>query len=73
MLKAMTDKAYELGYKELLFTTKPEVMRPIVYINVWDTKKLSEENGCLLADKEIAYLRLKNLKKAFRLQKTFQH
>lgn len=27
MLKAMTDKAFELGFKELIFTTKPEVMR----------------------------------------------
>ena len=26
MLKAMTDKAYELGFKEVVFTTKPEVM-----------------------------------------------
>ena len=26
MLKAMTDKAFELGFKELVFTTKPDVM-----------------------------------------------
>ena len=46
MLKAMTDKAFELGFKELIFTTKPEVMR-IGYslYKCLGYEELSEENG----------------------------
>ena len=46
MLKAMTDKASELGYKELLFTTKPEVMS--VGYGLYKRlgyEELSEKNG----------------------------
>ena len=46
MLKAMTDKAFELGFKELLFTTKPDVMS-IGYglYKRLGYEELSEENG----------------------------
>ena len=46
MLKAMTDKAFELGFKELIFTTKPEVMR--IGYSLYKRlgyEELSEENG----------------------------
>ena len=46
MLKAMTDKAFELGFKELTFTTKPEVMR--IGYSLYKRlgyEELSEENG----------------------------
>ncbi|MBO4309515.1 MAG: hypothetical protein J5856_00450, partial [Lachnospiraceae bacterium] len=44
--KAMTDKAFELGFKELLFTTKPDVMS-IGYglYKRLGYEELSEENG----------------------------
>ena len=46
MLKAMTDKASDLGYKELRFTTKPSVMS-IGYglYKRMGYEELSEENG----------------------------
>ena len=46
MIKAMTDKASELGFKEVLFTTKPEVMN--VGYGLYKRmgfEELSEENG----------------------------
>ena len=46
MLKAMTDKAFELGFKELVFTTKPEVMS--IGYSLYKRlgyEELSEENG----------------------------
>ena len=46
MLKAMTDKAFELGFKGLIFTTKPEVMR--IGYSLYKRlgyEELSEENG----------------------------
>jgi GNAT superfamily N-acetyltransferase len=46
MLKAMTDKASELGFKELLFTTKPDVM--CIGYGLYKRlgyEELSEENG----------------------------
>ena len=46
MIKAMTDKASELGYKEVVFTTKPEVMS--VGYGLYKRmgfEELSEENG----------------------------
>ena len=46
MIKAMTDKATELGFKEVVFTTKPEVMT--VGYGLYKRmgfEELSEENG----------------------------
>ncbi len=46
MIKAMTDKASELGFKEVVFTTKPEVMS--VGYGLYKRmgfEELSEENG----------------------------
>ena len=46
MIKAMTDKASELGFKEVVFTTKPEVMT--VGYGLYKRmgfEELSEENG----------------------------
>ncbi len=46
MIKAMTDKASELGFKEVVFTTKPEVMA--VGYGLYKRmgfEELSEENG----------------------------
>ena len=46
MLKAMTDKASALGFKEVVFTTKPEVMN--VGYGLYKRmgfEELSEENG----------------------------
>ena len=46
MLKAMTDKASELGFREVVFTTKPEVMS--VGYGLYKRmgfEELSEENG----------------------------
>ncbi len=46
MIKAMTDKASELGFKEVVFTTKPEVMS--VGYGLYQRmgfEELSEENG----------------------------
>lgn len=46
MLKAMTDKASEIGFKEVVFTTKPEVMS--VGYGLYKRmgfEELSEENG----------------------------
>ena len=46
MIKAMTDKASELGFKEVVFTTKPEVMR--VGYGLYKRmgfEELSEDNG----------------------------
>lgn len=46
MLKAMTDKASELGFEEVVFTTKPEVMS--VGYGLYKRmgfEELSEENG----------------------------
>ena len=46
MIKAMTDKASELGFKEVLFTTKPEVMNVgYVLYKRMGFEELSEENG----------------------------
>jgi len=46
MIKAMTDKASELGFKEVVFTTKPAVMS-IGYglYKRMGFEELSEENG----------------------------
>ncbi len=46
MIKAMTDKASELGFKEVVFTTKPEVMS-VGYglYRRMGFEELSEENG----------------------------
>ena len=46
MIKAMTDKASEIGFKEVVFTTKPEVMR-VGYglYRRMGFEELSEENG----------------------------
>ena len=46
MIKAMTDKASELGFEEVVFTTKPEVMS--VGYGLYKRmgfEELSEENG----------------------------
>ena len=46
MIKAMTDKASELGFKEVVFTTKPEVMT--VGYGLYQRmgfEELSEDNG----------------------------
>ncbi|MBO4845310.1 MAG: GNAT family N-acetyltransferase [Lachnospiraceae bacterium] len=46
MIKAMTDKASEIGFKEVVFTTKPEVMS--VGYGLYKRmgfEELSEENG----------------------------
>ena len=46
MIKTMTDKASELGFKEVVFTTKPEVMS--VGYGLYKRmgfEELSEENG----------------------------
>jgi GNAT superfamily N-acetyltransferase len=46
MIKAMTDKASKLGFKEVVFTTKPEVMS--VGYGLYKRmgfEELSEENG----------------------------
>ncbi len=46
VIKAMTDKASELGFKEVVFTTKPEVMS--VGYGLYKRmgfEELSEENG----------------------------
>ena len=46
MIKAMTDKASELGFKEVVFTTKPEVMT--VGYGLYKRmgfEELSEDNG----------------------------
>ena len=46
MIKAMTDKAFELGFKEVVFTTKPEVMS--VGYGLYKRmgfEELSEDNG----------------------------
>ena len=46
MIKAMTDKASELGFEEVVFTTKPDVMR--VGYGLYKRmgfEELSEENG----------------------------
>jgi hypothetical protein len=46
MIKAMTDKASELGFKEVVFTTKPAVMS--VGYGLYKRmgfEELSEENG----------------------------
>ena len=46
MIKAMTDKASELGFREVVFTTKPEVMS--VGYGLYKRmgfEELSEENG----------------------------
>ena len=46
MIKAMTDKASELGFKEIVFTTKPAVMR-VGYglYKRMEFEELSEDNG----------------------------
>ena len=46
MLKAMTDKALELGFKEVVFTTKPSAM-PVGYglYHRLGFEELSKENG----------------------------
>ena len=46
MIKAMTDKASELGFKEVVFTTKPEVMS-VGYglYKRMSFEELSQENG----------------------------
>ncbi len=46
MIKAMTDKASELGFREVVFTTKPEVMS-VGYglYRRMGFEELSEENG----------------------------
>ena len=46
MIKAMTDRALELRFKEVVFTTKPEVMN--VGYGLYKRmgfEELSEENG----------------------------
>ena len=46
MIKAMTDKASEIGFKEVVFTTKPEVMSVgYVLYKRMGFEELSEENG----------------------------
>lgn len=58
MIKAMTDKASDLGFKEVVFTTKPEVMS--VGYGLYKRmgfEELSEENGTVSMRIDLARMR----------------
>jgi hypothetical protein len=61
MRKAMTDRASERGFKEVVFTTKPEVMS--VGYGLYKRmgfEELSEDNGIVKMRIDLAILRKQN-------------